>query len=87
MPTSSQSHFWRPFPRYALRPEEAAASFGVSLNTFKMWEQQGFMPHPYHIGGVVLYDGRELAEAWERKKETYSKSISSEKEPWDNDGE
>ena len=54
----------RPVPRYALRPDEAAASLGVSLGTFKYWERQGFMPQPVKIGRICLYDAEAVHNAW-----------------------
>lgn len=52
-------------PRFALRRSEAAASFGISEGTFDKWVKEGKMPRGRPIEGVVLWDTRELAAAWD----------------------
>lgn len=77
-------NIWRPIQRHALRPDEAAASFGVTLGTFKKWEETGIMPHPYKIDGAVLYDAQELASAWEQYKDGAIKPAETETpQPWE----
>lgn len=51
-------------PRFALRKEEAAASFGISSGLFDRWVNDKLMPKGRKIGGVVLWDADELGSAW-----------------------
>lgn len=45
----------------------AAATFvGVSPTTFDSWVKEDKMPRPYRIGGVVIWRGDQLVEAFNR---------------------
>jgi hypothetical protein len=51
-------------PRFAVRRDEAAASFGVSETKFDHWVETGRMPKGRKIDGVRLWDVDELFRAW-----------------------
>ena len=59
----------RSVPRFALRPQEAADSMGVSLGTFQKWVAEGKMPKPIKIGAVCLYDTETVRKSWEALRE------------------
>lgn len=71
----------RPVPRFALRPHEAADSFGVSLGTFLGWVQTGKMPRPVKVGRIALYDTESVRKAWEDLKLELTAEDSPN--PWD----
>lgn len=71
----------RPIPRFALRPQEAADSMGVSLSTFLKWVSDGIMPKPVHQGAICLYDTEAVRKAWESMKERAGADASGN--PWD----
>lgn len=52
-------------PRFALRRSEAAASLGISDTLFDNWIRDGRMPKGRKIDGVVLWDTRKIAAAWD----------------------
>lgn len=52
-------------PRFALRRSEVAASLGISESLFDDWVKKGRMPRPRRIDGVVLWDTRKVAAAWD----------------------
>lgn len=52
-------------PRFALRRPEAAASLGISEGLFDNWVKGGRMPTGRKIDGIVLWDTRQLAAAWD----------------------
>lgn len=52
-------------PRFALRRPEAAASLGISEGLFDNWVKEGRMPKGRKIDGVVLWDTRQVAAAWD----------------------
>lgn len=47
-------------PRRGLRRVEAALYVGVSPRTFDQWVANDSLPKPARIGGVVLWDIRQL---------------------------
>lgn len=53
-------------PRFGLRRSEAAAAFGISEATFDKWVADRRMPRGHMIGGVLLWDIRQLGSAWDR---------------------
>lgn len=55
-----------PITKLGYRRPEAAAFVGVSPTTFDAWVKGGRMPAPRKIGGVVLWRGDELIEAFNR---------------------
>jgi hypothetical protein len=67
----------RPIPRFALRPQEAADSIGVSLSTFLSLVAKGLMPVAVKVGGVALYDVCALQTHWSILRD------GGEKNPWD----
>ena len=48
-----------------LRHNNAAAYVGVSPNKFDAWVKDGLMPRPKKVGGVLLWDRRQLDIAFE----------------------
>ena len=52
-------------PRFALRRSEVAAALGISESLFDDWVRKGRMPQPRKIDGVVLWDTRKIAAAWD----------------------
>lgn len=64
-------------PRYALRKEEAAASFGISSGLFEAWIKDQKMPKGHKIGGVVLWDADELWNAWLTLRDGENKSVDN----------
>lgn len=81
-PRISEPQGRAPAPRYALRPEEAAESIGVSLSTFQALVDEGRMPRPVPIPGhrLIRYDAEAVRNAWEALKETAGQP---EVNPWD----
>jgi len=56
----------RTVPRFALRRDEVAAALGISVSTFNTWVDEGKMPKPHRIGGIVLWDTERVFDAWRR---------------------
>jgi predicted DNA-binding transcriptional regulator AlpA len=86
MPRTSQNPSLRPSPpstsepRRGLRREEAARYVGVSPRKFDSWVDARLMPQPRRIGGVVLWDMRQLDLALD---EMFNHGDESEPNPWD----
>lgn len=72
----------RPIPRFALRPQEAADSLGISLSTFLGWVRDGKMPKPTKVGNVSLYDTGALRRAWEALQDGVDGQLARPN-PWD----
>jgi len=53
------------YPPRAMRLEKAAAYLSVSPSTFLQWVEEGKMPQPTRINGVVLWDRLALDVAFE----------------------
>lgn len=47
-----------------LRRPDAAAYLGISPSTFDEWVESRLMPRPRRVGGVVVWDREELADAF-----------------------
>lgn len=56
-------------PRFALKKDEAAAAFGISVSTFDTWVREGRMPKGHKIGGVVLWDMQEISDSWSQLRD------------------
>lgn len=52
-------------PRRGLRRPDAALYVGVSVRQFDEWVKEGQMPQPKRVGGVVVWDVRELDVAFD----------------------
>lgn len=59
------AHEDRGFQPRGLRREDAAWYLGVSTTKFDDWVSDGTMPAPKKKGGVVVWDRRQLDEAFE----------------------
>jgi predicted DNA-binding transcriptional regulator AlpA len=53
------------YPPRAMRLDHAAAYLSVSRSTFLQWVDEGKMPQPIRINGVVLWDRLALDVAFE----------------------
>lgn len=73
--------FRHPVPRIALREQEAAAAFGVSLGTFRTLIGEGKMPKPTYISPrIPLWDLDKLRESWAVLQDG---ALSEENNEWD----
>ncbi len=55
-------------PALAWKPERAARQLDISVTTFTAMVKEGLLPKPIAVPGhpgLVLYDARAVAEAWE----------------------
>ena len=44
------------YPPRAMRADRAAAYLSISRSTFLQWVEEGKMPQPIRVSGVVLWD-------------------------------
>lgn len=73
----------RPIPRYALRRDEAAASLGISQGTFDNWIRDGIMPSGTKVRGVVLWDVKQIENAWRALMEKQEEEQDDGLNPFD----
>lgn len=76
-PTSTS---WAP-PRRGLRREDAAFYVGISPRTFDAWVSDGRLPQPRRIGGITLWDLRQL----DASLDAMFSSDEGASNPWDDE--
>jgi hypothetical protein len=67
----------RAIPHIALRAQGAAAALDISVSTFLAWVREGKMPSATKIGGIALYDVRELQRSWDHLRGGATKSLEN----------
>lgn len=75
-----------PLTKLGYRRPEAAAFVGVSPTTFDAWVKDGKMPVARKIGGVVLWRGDELIEAFNRLTGVETGKLEAPVNAWDDYG-
>lgn len=74
-------------PPLGINREQAAALVGISVSLFDRAVEAGTMPKPRKIGGRLVYDVMEIAEAFRRlphqEREGELDGSPSESNPWD----
>lgn len=75
-----------PLTKLGYRRPEAAAFVGVSPTTFDVWVKEGKMPEARRIGGVVLWRGDELIQAFNRLTGVETGSLEPPRSAWDDYG-
>lgn len=68
------------WPRW-LRRQGAAEYLGISMSLLDQWVEQGTIPKPSKIGGVVLWDRFALDEAMEA---LFYSEADADMAKWDN---
>ena len=72
-----------PITKLGYRRPEAAAFVGVSPTTFDRWVEAGDMPQPRRIGGIVLWRGDELIEAFNKLTGAETGKLEAKPNSWD----
>ena len=79
--STAEAQTQRHIPRIALREQEAADAFGISLGTFLALVKEGKLPRPTYVRPrIPLYDLTKLETAWRDLQED---GAADQDNPWD----